>query len=90
MNRSDALNGALVADAATMGLHWMYKQSVLEQTAAATAGRHCRSGIRRTWVNAFTYVKRHRVIVQLRYSDAVPICPVAIKSSECFCHLICR
>lgn len=35
MNRSDAFTGALVADAATMGLHWMYDQAVLEQTAAA-------------------------------------------------------
>lgn len=33
MNRLDALTGALVADAATMGLHWMYDQSVLEKIA---------------------------------------------------------
>lgn len=33
MNKIDALNGALVADAATMGLHWMYEQEQLQKIA---------------------------------------------------------
>ena len=30
LNSADALHGALVADAAAMGLHWMYDQELLE------------------------------------------------------------
>lgn len=33
MNKSDAVSGALVADAAAMGLHWMYDQDHIKQIA---------------------------------------------------------
>ena len=32
-NRKNALTGALVADAATMGLHWMYDQDHIRKVA---------------------------------------------------------
>lgn len=35
MNRSDALTGALVADAASMGLHWLYDQEQIETVSAS-------------------------------------------------------
>ena len=33
-NHKDALDGALVADAATMGLHWMYDQEQIKKIEA--------------------------------------------------------
>ena len=33
MNRNDAVTGALVADAAAMGLHWMYEQEQIKVVA---------------------------------------------------------
>ena len=33
MNKHDALKGALVADAAAMGLHWMYEQEQIANVA---------------------------------------------------------
>lgn len=35
MNRSDALTGALVADAAALGLHWLYDQEHLARVASS-------------------------------------------------------
>jgi len=35
MQRKDALEGALVGDAATMGLHWLYNQARLAEIDAA-------------------------------------------------------
>ena len=34
MNRHDALSGALVADAASMGLHWLYDQEQIKLVEA--------------------------------------------------------